>query len=133
MVRFVTWKREGTMTLMRLVSAITLSAIPLFANAGSLAFYTARFDDKNSITLSVLSSSSAVDTHFDYDVTIALQKADVTMAVVYTDGSNHKASIRCSAPAEVMVRGVRYPISAQTDASDWKRALFHAFCDIPVS
>ncbi|MDB5526537.1 MAG: hypothetical protein JWM58_4300 [Rhizobium sp.] len=121
------------MTVTRLLSTIALLMIPVVADAGSLAFYTARFDDKNSVSLSILSSSTAADSYFDFDVAIALQKADVTRAVVYTDRSHHKASVRCSAPAEVMVRGVRYPISTETDASDWKRALFRTLCDVPVS
>jgi len=102
------------------------------AQSEPLVFYTAHFPDQTSIQMSVIGDRVPEDGSYDFDVSISLAKINASGAMTFYDSGSHQARIRCAEPAYVGFGDHRFQLNA-TSLSDWKRDLWKAYCETPVS
>ncbi len=117
---------------MRVVVVIAGVMLVGTAQSEPLVFYTAHFADQTSIQMSVIGDRVPEEGGYDFDVSIGLAKINATGAMTFFDRSNHHARIRCAEPAYVGFGDYRFPVPS-TSSSDWKRDLWKAYCETPVS
>ncbi|MBX5140417.1 hypothetical protein HJB79_16805 [Rhizobium lentis] len=118
-----------------LLSWILIAQSASMSAASELAvFHTTSFGGSRSVSLSLAEGAVSHDSAFDFDVVITLSEFDGAGAVLYRDGGQHKASVRCVSPATVRINSADYgvDISARPGA-DWKHDLWAALCNAPVS
>ena len=102
------------------------------AHAEPRVFYTAHFADQTSIQMTVIGDGVPKEGGYDFDVSIGLAKINATGATTFFDSTRHQARIRCAEPAYVGFGDHRFQVHA-TSPSDWKRDLWKAYCETPVS
>ena len=102
------------------------------ANAEPRVFYTAYFRDRTSIQMSVMGDGVPAEGGYDFDVAIGLAEISNNGTVIYFDAGRHHARIRCAEPAYVRFGDHRFPVHG-SGPSDWKKLLWKAYCEAPVS
>ena len=119
----------------RFLVAIALISTPASAS-DLLVFHTSYFADSASVDLSLLSNRQSSDTGYDFDVLIGLAETTANGSLHYSDKTAHRARVRCSHPAIILVGGTRYQVKLSDSADDadrWKADLWKAVCGVPVS
>jgi hypothetical protein len=119
----------------RFLVAIALISTPASAS-DLLIFHTSYFADSASVDLSLLSNRQSSDRGYDFDVLIGLAETTANGSLHYSDKTAHRARVRCSHPAMILVGGVRYQINLSDSADEadmWKADLWKAVCGVPVS
>lgn len=120
----------------KVLSALAIETLLLTSAAATepVVFHRAHFPDDTVVSLSLVGNQGAASVKYDVDVLISLSLSSANGGVSYNDPGTHKASVRCSSPATVSVRGVDYPIPASdAGGSDWKDDLWKAVCTPPTS
>lgn len=117
---------------------IVILAVSAIAASGTHAqermpFHVATFADSRTVSLAIISSSASTDSRFDFDVGIGLTEFGSGRAPVFIDESAHGVRVRCEDPAAVKVGGIVHPMAAPTGPGDWRRDLWKAVCQQPIS
>ncbi|WP_026620610.1 hypothetical protein M728_002858 [Ensifer sp. WSM1721] len=118
------------------LSALAMETLLLTSAAATepMVFHRAHFPDHTVVSLSLVGNRAAASVKYDFDVFISLSQTRTEGEGAYSDPGKHKASIRCSPPAAVSVRGVDYPIpTPEGGMIDWKDDLWSAVCTRPLS
>jgi len=118
------------------LSVLAIETLLLTSAAATepVVFHRAHFPDDTVVSLSLVGNQSAASAKYDFDVFISLSQSSTNGGVTYSDPGTHKASVRCSSPATVSVRGVDHPIpTSDAGGSDWKDDLWKAVCTPPTS
>lgn len=115
----------------------TALLIPASAfGAETQPFYTAHFEAFPVVRFTIASQFASTDRRFDFDVKIKMDEQSKDGTVLYKDPTSHLARVRCTAPAEVYVGGLDYPVRAKTGypaPADWKEILWRTLCNAPIS
>ncbi|ASY66926.1 hypothetical protein SJ05684_b59440 (plasmid) [Sinorhizobium sojae CCBAU 05684] len=118
------------------VSVLAIETLLLTSAAANepVVFHRAHFPDLTVVSVSLVGNEAAASVEYDFDVFISLSQTSADGDVAYSDRGKHKASVRCSPPAAVAVRGVDYAIpTSEAGTPDWKDDLWKAVCKPPVS
>lgn len=117
---------------MRAVVVVAGVMVVGMAQAEPRVFYTEHFPDQTSIQMSIIGDGVPEEGGYDFDVSIGLAKINATGTMTFFDSSSHYAQIRCAEPAYVGFGDHRFQVQA-TAVADWKKDLWKAYCETPVS
>lgn len=122
---------------MRTVLSVLVIEASLQTSAAAtepVVFHRAHFADDTVVSLSLVGNQTAASMKYDFDVFISLSQTRASGDVFYRDPGTHKASVRCSPPAAVSVRGIDYLIpTSDAGGIDWKDDLWKAVCTLALS